>query len=174
MRKLQIQDAEIMKVALQQEIFRSEESRYDHRLHGVLLVCAGKTCYEVADLFGHSPRTIEYWVGRFEHSGFAGLEEGERPGRPSILDERTRQRIAQDLRRSPRQLGHAQNLWDGKLLSYHLAARYGVQLGVRQCQRLFRQLGFRRRKPRPVIAQADPQAQRAYKKTAPPGSKKGR
>lgn len=83
MRKLQIQDAEIMTMALRQEIARSEESRYDHRLHGVLLVCSGRSCYEVADLFGHSPRTIEYWVNRFERSGCAGLEESERPGRPA-------------------------------------------------------------------------------------------
>lgn len=174
MRKLQIQDAEIMKVALQQEIVRSEASRYDHRLHGVLLVCAGRSCYEVAELFGHSPRTVQYWVERFERSGFAGLEEVERPGRPPALDEPTRRRIGSDLRRSPRELGHAQNLWDGKLLSHHLATRYGVELGVRQCQRLFRELGFRRRKPRPAIAQADPQAQQTYKKTPSPGTKKGR
>lgn len=173
MRKLQIQDAEIMKVALQQEILRSEESRYDHRLHGVLLVCSGKSCYEVAELFGQSPRTVQYWVDRFEHSGFAGLEEHERPGRPTALDEATRQRIGHDLRQSPRNIGYGQNLWDGKLLSHHLDERYGVQLGVRQCQRLFRELGFRRRKPRPVIAQADPEAQRAYKKTPPSGPKKG-
>ncbi|MEN6627025.1 MAG: winged helix-turn-helix domain-containing protein [Candidatus Sumerlaeia bacterium] len=173
MRKLQIQDAEIMKVAVQQEIVRSEESRYDHRLHGVLLVCAGKSCYEVADLLGHSPRTIQYWVDRFEHSGFAGLQDEERPGRPAALDDKTRQRIGQDLRQSPRKLGYGQNLWDGKLLSHHLEVRYSIKLGVRQCQRLFRELGFRRRKPRPVIAQADPAAQRAYKKTAPPGPKKG-
>ena len=173
MRKLQIRDADIMKVALQQEIVRSEQSRYDHRLHGVLLICAGKTCYEVADLLGHSPRTIQYWVDRFEQSGFAGLEDSERPGRPAALDERTREEIGQELRQSPRQLGYGQNLWDGKLLAHHLDARYGVRLGVRQCQRLFRDLGFRRRKPRPVIAQADPDAQRAYKKTAPPSAKKG-
>lgn len=173
MQKLQIQDAEIMKVAVQQEIVRSEDSRYDHRLHGVLLVCAGKSCYEVADLLGHSPRTIQYWVDRFEHSGFAGLQDDERPGRPAALDDKTRQRIGQDLRQSPRQLGYGQNLWDGKLLSHHLDARYSIKLGVRQCQRLFRDLGFRRRKPRPVIAQANPAAQRAYKKTAPPGPKKG-
>jgi len=173
MRKLQIQDAEIMKVALQQEIVRSEESRYDHRLHGVLLICSGKSCYDVADLLGHSPRTIQYWVDRFEQSGFAGLEEHERPGRPGALDEALRQRIGQDLRQSPRQLGYGQNLWDGKLLSHHLDEQYGVELGVRQCQRLFRDLGFRRRKPRPVIAQADPEAQRTYKKTPPPGPKRG-
>lgn len=173
MRKLAIQDAEIMKVAIQQEIVRSEESRYDHRLHGVLLVCAGKSCYEVAELFGHSPRTIEYWVERFEQSGFAGLEDRERKGRPAALDEGTIRKINDDLRRLPRDLGYDQNLWDGKLLSHHLAAGYNLQLGVRQCQRLFRKLGFRRRKPRPVIAQADPEAQRAYKKTAPAGKKKG-
>ena len=85
MRKLKIQDAEVMKVALQQEIVRSEEARYDHRLHGVLLVCAGKSCYEVADLLGHSPRTIQYWVERFEQSGFAGLEDQEREGRPTAI-----------------------------------------------------------------------------------------
>ena len=35
MRKLQIKDAEIMQLALQDEIMRSEDSRYDHRLHGI-------------------------------------------------------------------------------------------------------------------------------------------
>ncbi|HNY26989.1 MAG TPA: helix-turn-helix domain-containing protein [Candidatus Sumerlaeota bacterium] len=173
MRKLQIQDAEIMKAALQQEIVRSDESRYDNRLHGVLLVCSGKSCYEVAQLLGHSPRTIEYWVERFEQSGFAGLEEGERPGRPACLDAAKRQQIAQDLRQSPRELGYDQNLWDGKMLSHHLLVRFGVQLGVRQCQRLFGSLGFRLRKPRPVIAQSDPASQQAYKKTTPSGAKKG-
>jgi transposase len=47
-------------------------------------------------------------------------------------------------------------------------------MGVRQCQRLFHQLGFRRRKPRSLIAQADPEAQAAYKKTPKTGPKRGR
>jgi transposase len=165
MRRLAIRDADIMRVAVQEEIQRSEESRYDHRLHGVLLVCSGLSCYEVADLLGQSPRTVHYWVERFERSGFAGLQEGTRPGRPPTLDERTRQQIAQHLRQSPRDLGYMQNLWDGKLLSHHIETTFDVHLGVRQCQRLFRRFRFRRRKPRPVIAKADPEAQEAYKKT---------
>jgi transposase len=170
MRRLEIKDADIMRIATQQEILRSEESRYDHRLHGILLICSGLSCYEVARLLGQSPRTVEYWVRRFERRGFAGIQEGARPGRPAGLDPSARQVVAQHLRRSPRELGYPQNLWDGKLLSHHLLARFGVRIGVRQCQRLFRQLGFRRRKPRPVIAKADPEAQRAYKKTRRPGS----
>ena len=173
MKKLQIEDAEVMRLALQDEIMRSEESRYDHRLHGVLLVSSSLSCGEVADLFGHSHRTVQYWVRRFERSGFAGLQEGERPGRPGSLEEQTQRLVGVDLRRSPMDLGYAQNLWDGKLLSHHLSDRYGLQVGVRQCQRLFHQLGFRRRKPRPLIAKADPEAQRRYKKTSASGKKDG-
>ena len=45
MRKLQIEDAEVrMLIAIQQEIARSEESRYDHRLHRLLLVTTGQSC----------------------------------------------------------------------------------------------------------------------------------
>jgi transposase len=58
------------------------------------------------------------------------------------------------------------NLWDGKTLAAWLKRRHGVRLGVRQCQRLFRQFGFRLRKPRPMVAQADPERQKAHKKNS--------
>lgn len=165
MRKLQILDADVMKVAIQQEIARSEESRYDHRLHGVLLVANGESCRGVAELFGEDARTVQRWVQRFEQRGFDGLHDGERPGRSRGLDARQWRRLERDLRRSPMAFGHAQNLWDGRVLSEHLKQRYAVRLGVRQCQRLFHQMGFRLRKPRPQVAQSDPQRVAAVKKT---------
>jgi hypothetical protein len=42
-------------------------------------------------------------------------------------------------------LGYSQNLWDGKLLSHQLSVKYYIDLGTRQCQRIFRKLGFRLR-----------------------------
>lgn len=168
MRKLNIKDAEIMHMAIQQEIARSDESRYDHRLHGILLVCTGYSCYDVADIFKQSPRTVQYWVRRFEQSGFEGLRDMERPGRPSYMTDKIRHTLEKDLRMSPRELGYDQNLWDGKLLSHHLAQK-DIILGVRQCQRLFHRMGFRQRKPRPMIANADPVEQARYKKTKTAG-----
>jgi transposase len=168
MRRLQIKDAAVMRIAIQQEIGRSEESRYDHRLHGVLLVTSGQSCPEVAELFDEDVRTVQRWVRRFEQDGFEGLREGERAGRPRSLDARQWQRLERDLRRSPREFGHEQNLWDGKLLGEHLRQRYRVRLGVRQCQRIFGQMGFRLRKPRPQVAQSDPLRVAAVKKTASP------
>ena len=68
--------------------------------------------------------------------------------------------------------GHPGHLWDGKLLSTHLKERYKIELGVRQCQRIFTQMGFRLRKPRPQVAQSDPARVTAFKKTAPLGKAK--
>ena len=167
MRPLSIADAANIVLGLQDEIRRSEESRYDHRLHGVLLVAQGMTCPEVARLLGDSRRTVEYWVHRFEAEGLAGLREGERPGRPRRLSEQQFKLLSAALRLPPRDFGLEGNFWDGKLVAAYLEREHGVALGVRQCQRLFRQLGFRLRKPRPVIAHGDPVQQAAVKKTAP-------
>jgi transposase len=174
MHKLQIEDAEVMQVAIQQEISRSEESRYDHRLHGLLLVTTGQSCREIARLFGEDASTVQRWVRRFEERGLEGLREGERPGRPRQLDDGQWRQVAADLRRSPRAFGLAANLWDGPLLAEHLRRRFGIKLGVRQCQRLFRQFGFRLRKPRPQVAQSDPVKVAAVKKTAASGKTRGR
>src|SRR5438132_693274 len=87
MKPLTIAESETIILGLQDEIRRSEESRYDHRLHGVLLVAQGMTCPEVGRLLGDAPRSVEYWVRRFEERGLAGLSEGQRSGRPRRLSE---------------------------------------------------------------------------------------
>jgi transposase len=173
MKRLQIADQNLMEIALRNEILRSEEARYDHRLHGVLLVCRGLSCYQVGELFGQDPTTIQRWVRGFETRGFSGLQDRERSGRPPRLTPQQLQIVEKDLRASPRSFGYSQNLWDGKLLSHHLRQSQKVNLGARQCQRLFHQLGFRLRKPRPVIARANLEEQQAFKKTPSTGPQGG-
>jgi transposase len=155
-----------MILALQDEIRRSQEARYDHRLHGILLVAQGKSSAEVAQLLGDSSRTVQYWIRRFEAEGFAGLVEDERSGRPARLNTEQLQEIDAALRKAPMEIGLPVNLWDGKTLSAFIRQRFGVDIGVRQCQRLFRQLGFRLRTPRPIIARADAEQQAEFKKNS--------
>lgn len=166
MKPLRISDPDTIVLALQDEIRRCEESRYDHRLHAVLLVAQGMTCPQAAELLGDSARSVEYWARRFEQDGLAGLREGQRSGRPRRLSDDHLRRIERVLRQSPREAGLDAGLWDGKTLAAWIERELGVELGVRQCQRLFRQLGFRLRKPRPAIAHADPQLQREHKKNS--------
>ena len=153
-----------MVLALQDEIRRSDEARYDHRLHAILLVAQGMSCRQVAGLLGDSPRAVQYWVRRFEEEGLSGLADADRPGRPRRLNQEQLDRVAHVLRDSPQQADMSANLWDGKTLSAFILKEWDIELGVRQCQRLFRQLGFRFRKPRPLIAHADPEEQKTFKK----------
>ena len=86
-----------MRLGILDKIQRSEDSRYDYRLHGIIIVCGGMSCYKVADLLDQSPRTIQYWVHRFERNGFADLQEHQRQGRPSVITEEVLSQVGRDL-----------------------------------------------------------------------------
>jgi transposase len=165
MKPLSIANAASMVVGLQQVIQRSVESRYDHGPHGVLLVAQGMKCPEIGRMLGDAPRTVEYWERRLEERGLAGLTEGERTGRPSRSTAAQVREVNRVLRAKPRDAGMQVNLWDGQSLAAWIEGEYAIQLGVRQCQRMFRQFGFRLRKPRPLITEANPRCRRRLKKT---------
>lgn len=140
MRRINLSDPAKVEKMVWKEILRSPESRYDHRLHGVLSVCRGLSCYESAAVWGRSPRTLEYWVRRFEQKGLDGLMERGRPGRPSRLRKAQLRRLASDVARDPVLCGYPDSEWTGETLRGHLAKEYRVRLGVRQCQRLLTRL----------------------------------
>lgn len=169
MKRIEIPDAETFIAAVEDEISATREGRYFHRLHVVLPVLRGTSCYEAARLYGDAPRSVEYWVQRLVSQGLVGLEEGGRSGRPGRLSAFGEQRLRNEIRRSPRELGYDQNLWDGILLSHHIEEHYGVSLGVRQCQRLFHKLGLSLQRPRRKAHEADPVKQEVFKKTSPNG-----
>ena len=78
---------------------------------------------------GDAPRSIEYWVHRFEREGLAGLKEGERSGRPSRLNEKQISEINRVLRARPSDAGMKVNLWDGKTLSAWIQKSFNIEFG---------------------------------------------
>jgi transposase len=166
MKASKITDTENVIFILQDEIRRTDEARYDHRLHAILLVAQGMSSRQAAQYLGDSPRAVAYWVQRFEAEGLAGLADADRPGRSKKLNQGQINKLETALRNSPFDYGLSVNLWDGKTLSAHIQKEFGIQLGVRQCQRIFRQLGFRLRKPRSKIANSDPSQKEDFKKNS--------
>ncbi len=142
LKKTEIMEKARVVPALHDEIFRTEESRYFHRLHGVLLVAQGLSCRQAARLLGDAPRTIAYWVRSFEDEGLAGLTESARPGRPPRLNPAQLEEVRHALGDSPAEFGLKVSLWDGNTLSRFIAKKWRISLGVRQSQRLLRQLGY--------------------------------
>jgi len=165
MKRIVIHDAKQAMGIIQDEIQKTDETRYQHRLHCILLIADGKTCAEVSSLFKDGLRTVQYWTKRFNQDGIDGLRDNAKPGRKARLSDKDKETLSQDLRRPPSEFGYSQNLWDGKLLSHHVKQKFDVELKVRRCQSLFHEFDFRRRKPRPVIAKANQEDQEAYKKT---------
>ena len=151
MRKLRIPDAEMVRKTIHQEIGRSEESRYGHRLHGLLLLTAGLSSRQVAELLGEDSTTVQRWVRRFEHGGLEALREAKRSGRPRLLNEAQWRKLEGDLRTDPRELGLTAKRWNGRVLSEHLHLHYAVDLGLRQSQRIFRRISCGRCEARPQV-----------------------
>ncbi|MFH1723594.1 MAG: helix-turn-helix domain-containing protein [Elusimicrobiota bacterium] len=125
---------------LWREIRRSSESRFVQRAHAVLAVCRGFNCRETAAVLGRSPRAVEYWVRRFHDEGIAGLRERPRSGRSGALTREQREFLRLELAGESGAAVPARGRWTGSRLRRHLTERYGVRLGVRQCQRLLGRL----------------------------------
>jgi transposase len=140
MRRLNITNTRTNEQVIWREILRSRESRYDHRLHGVLSVCRGLSCYETAAVWGRSPRSVEHWVRRYESHGLRGLLEKGRPGRPTVLSAAELSKLQRQLLSDPVRCGWPERRWTGQVLRAHLARDYSRSLGLRQCQRLLRRL----------------------------------
>lgn len=162
---LHVESSETSVAILQNEIRRSPDSRYEHRVHAVLMVAQNMSCVQVAELLGDSIRAVQDWVRKFNRHGLASLYDVPKPGRSSKITPALINEINGILRASPKSVGLDNAMWDGKTLSYWLRNEKEIILGVRQCQRIFRQLKFHLRKPRPQSAKADPVRQEGYKKT---------
>lgn len=138
MQPLKIDNTEEVVRNLQDEIRRSEESRYDHRLHAILLVAQGLSARETADWLGDAARTVELWVHRFQKSGLEALHEVHRPGRPSRLSPEQIAQVQTVLSSIPAEAGLIADAWDSNTLSIYLRS-LGVRLKPRQCRNLLRQ-----------------------------------
>ena len=143
MRRLEAQNSHLAQQALREEFKRSAQSRFEHRLHCVLLIAAGRTCADVADLFGDDRRTVQRWVGKFQDHGVDGLREASRAGRPAALADAQLRELGLAIREDPRRLGHSSEKWHGDLLCAEIFRRFGISLSARHCQRLFAALRHR-------------------------------
>lgn len=140
MRKLTLSNANLIRELIHAAGKVSPELRHIHRLHCVLLIAEGRSCYEIARWFGDDPRTIERWVHAVDERDLEGLREHPVGGRPAKLLGEQAQRLALDLRNPPRLCGYAKRTWSRKLLRQHLERSYGIKLSVRQCQRMLRRI----------------------------------
>ena len=125
----------------------SEESRFLFRVFAVNMVLSGCTASQIGELAGLSKAAITGWVKTADEQGFDALRSQQRSGRPSKLSEEKIQQIDGLLQTDPKE--HGYKVWDGPTLSAYIKNMFGIELSVRQCQRLFHNLGYSLIRPQP-------------------------
>ncbi len=139
MHKLELTEPETLKTILKSESRRNAETRFLHQLHCATLVGQGISCYQIAEWFDESPRTIERWIHILQENGIEALKykPNKRHATKFSLDNNSL--IFKDIKEDPRTLGYDKQEWSGRLLQRHLRIRFRIYLGIRQCQRILKQ-----------------------------------
>ena len=135
----------------------SDESKYLFRVFAVNMVLSGTPASQVGASAGYTKAAVTGWVKTVDEKGFEAL-------RPS--DQQLKE-IDTVIQTDPKE--HDLKVWDGPSLSAYIKSQYGVDISIRQCQRLFRNLGYSHIRPQPYPSKGneDTEERNAFKKTEP-------
>jgi len=124
----------------------SKDARYIYRLTIVSLFIEGVSLETLSNSTHYTKEQISRWAKSADIYGVESLIDGDRIGRPSKLSPEQIAEIDDVLQKDPKEYGY--NVWDGPSLSTYIKNTYDIDYSVRQCQRLFKTLGYSKIRPR--------------------------
>ncbi len=148
----------------------SDESKFLFRVFAVNMVLAGTPASQVGASAGFTKATVTGWVKIVDEQGFDALRPQKRAGRPAKLSADQLKLIDAALQDDPKNYGY--KVWDGPSLSAYIKDKFKIDMGVRQCQRLFHSLGYSHIRPQPFPSKGyeDTEEREAFKKNGPKSS----
>jgi transposase len=169
MKKLTINEPKKIEHQINLLLNNDPEARFIFRLCSLKMLIhePSLTTESLGRIMQTSPRTISNWIKWINNEGnIEILRDLEKPGRSTTLDEAQMQHLKVQIQKHPNECGLDANLWDGKLLSHYIKKKFGKELQVRQCQRIFGRLGFRLKRGRTVVAKGNAEEKKAFKKNS--------
>ena len=160
--RLDLSSAELRKLAK-----KEKNPLVVRRMLAIALVLDGSDRKSAAEACGMDRQTLRDWVHRYNGEGMAGLGERRTSGHKSPLDAETRLAFAALVDQGPDPAVHGVVRWRRTDLQKELKLRFGIDVAERTVGGYLAQLGYRRLSVRPQHAEADPEAQEAFKKTSP-------
>ena len=145
----------------------SNDAKYIFRVALVnFMLARTTTAEELSALTGIPRRTLTSWVQKVDENGFESLKAVKQPGRSPRLSDEQMAEIKVAIENGPEESGY--RVWDGTTLSDYIKEQYAIELGIRQCQRIFRALGFSRIRPQkyPSLEESNDQEREDFKKNS--------
>lgn len=142
----------------------SDESKYLFRVFAVNMVLSGFSASKIGEMAGVSKMAVSGWVKTADEQGFEALRSKSHSGRPCRLTDSQKSKIDKVLRENPSE--HGFKVWDGPSLSSYIKDTFHIDMCIRQCQRLFHELGYSRIRPQPYPSKGNEETDEriAYKK----------
>ena len=175
MKKLTINEPQKIERQINKLINNDPEGKFIYRLCSLKMFLNDPTCTteSLGRIMQTSPRTIANWINWINAEGNIDvLRDKDKPGRNATLSKEQMEHLQDQIQKHPKESGLDANLWDGKLLSHYIKKKFGKELQVRQCQRIFNKLGFRLKRGRTMVAKGDPEQKKALKKTSSDSKKR--
>ena len=142
----------------------SDDAKFLRKVTIVNLMLNGASASSLSPSCGETTRTLISWMKSVDEKGFEALRPKKQPGRPERLSKDKKEKIKDAILSPPEDSGYT--VWDRPALSDYIQKTYGINLGVRQCQRLFHELGFSQIRPQtfPSKGKEDDSRRDAFKK----------
>ena len=139
--------------------------KFVYRVSMVNLILSGMSAKELATHCVNGETTLMSWVTKVDQFGWDALRAKKQSGRPSKLSDDQIALVKVALMSDPDK--HGFKVWDGPSLSKYIKDTFGIDLGVRACQKLLHKMGFALIRPQmyPSLGNPDNEARDTFKKS---------
>lgn len=146
-----------------EELEKIKDSKLSIQLKAII-AAAEHPVEHVADILKVSARSIFRWITKFKAGSIEGLRDRPKGHMRSKLAEDHKNEIEQWIVSSKNVRGEVVH-WTLQKLKKELEKEFGVDIGTTPLWKHLKKMGLVLKKPRPVHAKADINAQEAFKKT---------
>ena len=147
----------------EEELVKIKESKLSIQLKAII-AAAEHPVEIVAKIFKVSARSIFRWITKFKEEGLEGLRDRPKGHTRSKLTEDHKKDIEQWIVKGKNVRGEPVH-WTLKKLKIEVENQFGVNIGTTPLWKNLKKMGLVLKKPRPVHAKADINAQESFKKT---------
>jgi transposase len=125
--------------ALQEQLDAAETTKATKRLMVAIAYKDGVPVSTLSDRYNVPESTLYYWLDRIAEKPLSeAVEDDERPGRPSELNDAERRAVFETLADSPAACGFDADSWTPELVRELIEREYGVSYSLGHVRRLLR------------------------------------
>lgn len=155
-------DRERLRRLIREEADAAQRDRY----RAIALAIDGRRTDEIIEMLERSRGFVQRWVYAYRDGGLAAIAIRKPPGKKPRLSGEQCERLQARLLSGPTE-GDNVCEFRGRDIQHMLENEFGVKYSLNGVYNLLHRIGFSWLSPRPRHRQADPQAQEAFKASAP-------